>query len=440
MSITPLHSLSLPLLLAMAATARPSRPVAPDVFTLASSNTHSPADLAGLESRASEVSTPALGGSPDVAPGPGQRGRVEEEPNHANEKAPLDSQGKSSLCARVTASHILTLYIYLRAGTRPSEPAMSAYARSSLPSFDRAQEQPGVPAWAPFFASNASYRDAESLDSDKSGDRGAHQRQGLSASVPPFDPVIGHFVRTVPPRSRPEVAQDRPWSSSLPRGRGFSGESLPPRSDRHESPFRPVDPPPRPANPISRQESHAASWTWLPRSDDTPRSSPATASRLEQPAPNASGSTQGSPARFGGALIDLADDTDGSSPSAKNKNKGPFATRYVFLQDLRPEMSEEEFGSRIKVRPSPLVRASWRLAQLTDLLALRVTTDRLSRPEPARLLHGPSRVFRSRSPRFQRPPPRHFRAASPRARLSVGTSSPLHHAQRPCSLYSSRGF
>ncbi|KAG0663704.1 hypothetical protein C6P46_002273 [Rhodotorula mucilaginosa] len=309
----------------MAATARPSRPVAPDVFTLASSNTHSPADLAGLESRASEVSTPALGGSPDVAPGPGQRGRVEEEPNHANEKAPLDSQG-----------------------TRPSEPAMSAYARSSLPSFDRAQEQPGVPAWAPFFASNASYRDAESLDSDKSGDRGAHQRQGLSASVPPFDPVIGHFVRTVPPRSRPEVAQDRPWSSSLPRGRGFSGESLPPRSDRHESPFRPVDPPPRPANPISRQESHAASWTWLPRSDDTPRSSPATASRLEQPAPNASGSTQGSPARFGGALIDLADDTDGSSPSAKNKNKGPFATRYVFLQDLRPEMSEEEFGSRIK--------------------------------------------------------------------------------------------
>lgn len=220
-----------------------------------------------------------------------------------------------------------------------------------MTSFDRAQEQPGVPAWGPIFAAKASYRDTESLDLDKSGDRGARQRQGLSANVPPFNPVIGHFARTLPPRSTPEVAQDRSWSSTPSRGRGFSGESLPPRSDRHDSPFRPVDPPPCPANPISRQESHTASWIWLPRSDDTPRSSPATASYPEQPAPDASGSTQVSPARFEGALIDLADDTH-SSPSPQNEHKGSFATRYVFLQDLRANMSEEEFGSHIKVRPS----------------------------------------------------------------------------------------
>ncbi|KWU45961.1 hypothetical protein RHOSPDRAFT_32439 [Rhodotorula sp. JG-1b] len=323
----------------MAAIARPSRPVAPDVFTLASSNNYSPADLDGPESRASEVSTSAASGSPDVASHPGQPGRVDKEPDHQNEKTPVDSQV-----------------------TGPSEPATSAHARSSLTSFDRAQEQPGVPAWAPFSATNASYRDSESLDSDKSGDRGAHQRQGLSANVPPFDPVIGHFARTGAPGSTPEVAQDRPWSATPPRGRGFPGESLPPRSDRHDSPFRPVNPSPGPANPISHQESHnTASWSWLLRPDDTPRSSPAAASYPEQPAPDASGSMQASPARFGGALIDLTDDTHGS-PSPQNEHKGSFATRYVFLQDLRPDMSEEGFGTRIKLAGSagqnPLLSAS----------------------------------------------------------------------------------
>lgn len=202
-----------------------------------------------------------------------------------------------------------------------------------------------MPAWAPFASDDRRCRISEdaSNGTKKRGDDGPGGPQVLSGDAPAFNPISGHVAGANSPRSAVRDPQLDSVGLLGSPGRGNLATFASPR------PRGPV-PTARPLDAFSSDTLHSASWIWPLRSNDL----------VEAPAGDqgsggdgstaaASGSTQSSPTRIGGAPVDLADGASGPVDT-NTKTPTPMATRYVFVQNLHPRLSEEEFGFRFQVR------------------------------------------------------------------------------------------
>ncbi|GAA5867085.1 hypothetical protein JCM3774_004388 [Rhodotorula dairenensis] len=299
--------------------AAPAWPGVPDVFTFPSfSEPARPLVDTALGRRESPFS--ALSQAQRGQQAPTDRrdhpGRAQEDSDQATEKAPDASHSNVS-----------------------ADLATRSNATFSLAGIGRAQEQQGVPAWAPL-ETDAHISDVfEGSTETKKRDQDALAFRVLSGDALPFDPVVGQPTSATSPRNVVADPQPRAVGSPAPPGRESLGKSASPRYRWHEPTAQPLD-------AFSSDDSHSASWIWPLRPKVPVRSGAAQqGSRSDESAAAASGSTQSSPTRLGGALNDLSRENEGA---LHTQIKAPISTRYVFLQNLRPGLSEEEFGFRFQ--------------------------------------------------------------------------------------------
>ncbi|GAA5993076.1 hypothetical protein JCM10908_003092 [Rhodotorula pacifica] len=211
----------------------------------------------------------------------------------------------------------------------------------SLASFQHAQEQQGVPAWAPIHPGGNAYNLPDAATLSRLRAQGVQTRRGLSVNPPPFDPVVGHLASSVRPRTEHNATQRSGFEISQSYARANSATFTPLRPDsRGRSSVNNAP------SPLRHEVPHA-SWTWPARSQTLLPLEPGPTPALVESPHGTTESAQSTPTRLGGTLADLTDEIGASLPF-EDEPKGPTATRYVFLQNLRREMTEEDFGLQIK--------------------------------------------------------------------------------------------